>query len=117
MYPVVSWPLSRRIRNMPFRNDSVISPSSSTFSSFALIRAPSAHHGDRRGLGPLLALPRLKAHLGAFGQALVAGAADLAVMDEQVLAALVGLNEPVSLGVVEPLHSSGCHLHLPSYSS
>src|SRR5690348_4121760 len=110
MYPVVSWPLSRRMRNMPFRSDSVISPSSSTFSSLALMRsAPSAHDGDRRGLGALLALSRLVRHLGTLGEALVARADDPAVMDEQVLPALVGLDEPIPLGVVEPLHCPGCH--------
>src|SRR5690349_10765895 len=106
MYPVVSWPLSSAIRKRPLRSDSVTSPSTSTFSSLTLIWLLSASRGDVSRLGDLLAL----------GQALVARADNRAVMDEQILTALVGLDEPVALLVVEPLHSSGCHETPPFHS-
>src|SRR5437763_6694840 len=104
------------MRNIPFRSDSVISPSSSTFSSL-LLRASSSRERDSGGLGALLPLPRLEGNLRSLGQALVPAAGDLAVVDEQVLAALVRLDEPVALLIVEPLHRSGCHETPPSLLS
>src|SRR5690242_232246 len=116
MYPVVSWPLSSSIRKRPFRSDSVTSPSTSTFSSFTLMSPPLLDQHYAGCLGALLALASLVCDLGALGQALEALAGDLAEMDEQVLTALVGLDKPVALLVVEPLHSSGCHQTPPSTS-
>src|SRR5205085_10877245 len=64
---------------------------------------------DVRGLRPLRALAGLELDLRAFDEGLEALASDLRVMDEQVLPALLGLDEAVALRVVEPLHGSGCH--------
>ena len=44
-----------------------------------------------------------------FGQRLEAGAVDVRVMDEQVLTAIVGDDESVTLLIVEPLHCTLCH--------
>ena len=71
--------------------------------------------GSDRGRGVSIALER--ALLGiddgtgrrALGERLVAVADDRAVVDEHVLAAVVRGDEPVTLGVVEPLHGSCCH--------
>src|SRR5689334_2310879 len=116
MYPVVSWPLSSAIRKRPLRSDSVTSPSTSTFSSLTLIWLLSAGRGDVGRLGALLALAGLVCDLRALGQALVARTHNGAVVDKQVLTALVGLDKPVALLVVEPLHSSGCHETPPFHS-
>src|SRR5436190_18529852 len=116
MYPVVSWPLSSAIRKRPLRSDSVTSPSTSTFSSLTLIWLLSASRGDVGRLGALVALAGLVCDLRALGQALVARADNRAVVDDQVLAALVRLDEPVALPVVEPLHSYGCHETPPFHS-
>src|SRR5205807_854566 len=71
--------------------------------------APLGDGDDVRGLGPLRALTGLVFDLRPFGERLEAVAADLRVMDEQVLTAVLGLDEAVALRVVEPLHASGCH--------
>src|SRR6476646_3234051 len=67
------------------------------------------HERDARRLGTLRALSGLELHLRVLGERLVALADDCAVVDEQVLAAVVGDNEPIPLVGVEPLHGSGCH--------
>src|SRR5437762_3211533 len=64
---------------------------------------------DVFGLRALRALGGLELHLRALGERLVALADDRAVVDEQVLTALVGGDEPVPLVGVEPLHGSSCH--------
>src|SRR5919204_6367444 len=113
------------MRYMPLRKASITSPSSSIFSSF-----PSAIHSPRscsartshgsagrprpvrglrerrhvRRLGALVAFARLELDLRAFGQRPEAVTLDLRVMDEQVLAALLGRDEPVALRIAEPLH-------------
>src|SRR5215217_8896106 len=62
----------------------------------------------RRGgaFGPFLGLV---ADLGALGQGLESLAEDRAVMDEHVLRAVVGRDEPVALIVAEPLDCSSGH--------
>src|SRR4051794_38819460 len=57
-------------------------------------------------LGPGLAVER---HLRALGEGRVAVADDAGVMDEQVLASLIGSDEAEALLVREPLDGSGCH--------
>src|SRR3954465_4201480 len=64
-----------------------------------------------RALGTLL---RLVAHLGALAERLEAAALDRAVVNEEVLAAVVGRNESKALVVTKPLHSSCRHLGSPS---
>src|SRR3954453_22673735 len=64
---------------------------------------------DACRLGALRALCGLELHLRALGQRLVALADDRAVVDEQVLTAYVGGDEPVPLVGVKPLHGSSCH--------
>src|SRR6478736_8225866 len=110
---------------MPFRNASTISPVISTFSSFCAMAAsfprrfvsavagfrPPPNAGladdrDVRGLGALLALLSLVLDLCAFIERLVATSLNRAEMDEEVLAALVGRDEPVPLLRVEPLNGS-----------
>src|SRR5712692_3407723 len=61
-------------------------------------------------LGALLALARLVFDLGTLGQRLEAVAGDVGVMHEEILAAVLGGDEAVSLGIVEPLDGSGCHV-------
>src|SRR5947199_9198568 len=59
-----------------------------------------------RALGPGFGVV---ADLRALGERLEAAAGDATVVHEQVLALIVGWDEPVALVVVEPLHGSGCH--------
>src|SRR5919198_3683492 len=116
---------------MPLRKASTTSPSSSIFSSFpaTFTSFPTSAHPASGGvgaddqrladrddvgrLGALRPLARLELHLRTLGQGLEALARDLRVVDEQVLAALGGLDEPVALRVVEPLHGSGRHVTPP----
>src|SRR5919197_5420621 len=117
---------------MPLRKASTTSPSSSIFSSFpatftsfrtharpARADGAGADHlrlADRDDVGrfgALRPLARLELHLRTLGQGLEAFARDLRVVDEQVLAAFFGLDEPVALRVVEPLHGSGRHITPP----
>src|SRR4051812_33806660 len=58
-------------------------------------------------LGPVLGVV---ADLRALGERLEAVAGDARVVHEQVLALVVGRDEPEALIVVEPLHGSGCHM-------
>src|SRR4051794_194088 len=64
------------------------------------------------GLGAFVTLLGLVLHLRTLGERPVAAALDRAEVDEQVLAALIGGDEPVTLVRVEPLDSSGCHICL-----
>src|ERR1700750_1446858 len=57
-------------------------------------------------LGPFLGLV---AHLGALGQGLEALTQDGAVMNEDVLRAVIGRDEPVALVVAKPLYGSSMH--------
>src|SRR5881398_1860047 len=72
----------------------------------------SLDDGHVRRLGTLLTLLGLVLHLRAFVEGAVPRALDRAEVDEQVLPALVGGDEPVALVRVEPLDSSGCHFCL-----
>src|SRR3954452_25353426 len=108
---MVVCPLSSWIRNMPFRSDSVTSPSSSIFSSFTLICVlPQSDGYHVRRLGTLLALTGFVGDLCALDEGLEPSAGDRAEMDEDILAAVVGGDESISLRIVEPLHGSGCHI-------
>jgi hypothetical protein len=62
--------------------------------------------GCRWTFGTLLSVV---AHLCPFGERFEAAALDGAVVDEQVLAAVIGRDEAIALVVAEPLHSSGGH--------
>src|SRR6185312_2232824 len=74
----------------------------------------STDRADVRRLRALLALGRLEFDFRALGEALEACAGDTAVMDEEVLPAVVRRDEAVPLAVVEPLDGSCCHVsHLP----
>src|SRR5215211_895960 len=75
----------------------------------ALAVPPLGDELDVLRLGALRTLGALELDLRAFGERLVALSDDRAVVDEQVLAAVLGLDEAVTLSVVEPLHGSGCH--------
>src|SRR6476620_462085 len=57
-------------------------------------------------LGPVLGVV---ADLRAFGQRLEPATGDAGVMHEQILALIVGRNEPEALLVTEPLYGSRCH--------
>src|SRR3954470_14516843 len=72
---------------------------------------------DVRGCGALRTLLCVVAHLRALGQRLEAAALDRAVMHEQVLALVIGRDEPEALVVVEPLDGSRCHVFFPSWGS
>src|SRR5690242_3577985 len=63
-----------------------------------------------RALGAFLGLV---AHLGTLREGLEALAKDGAVMDEDVLRAVIGRDEPVALVVAEPLDCSSRHLLPP----
>src|SRR3954467_13532469 len=65
--------------------------------------------GGRRALRTLLCVV---AHLRALGQRLEAAALDRAVMHEQILALVIGRDEPKALVIVEPLNGSCCHLEV-----
>src|SRR5436309_9298265 len=69
---------------------------------------------DVARLGALVALGGLELHGRAFGERLVAVACDVAVVHEEILPALGGGDEAVTLRIVEPLHGSSSHKkHLP----
>src|SRR5207247_7514271 len=65
---------------------------------------------DVRGGRALGSLDHVEGHRLVFFQRFVAGHLDIAVMREQVLAAVVRRDEPETLGVVEPLHFSCRHV-------
>src|SRR3954453_17309958 len=71
-------------------------------------------HLDVRGCRALGTFLGLVAHLGALAERLEAAALDRAVVNEEVLAAVVGRDESKALVVTEPLHSSCRHLCSPS---
>src|SRR5205823_2382206 len=75
------------------------------------VSALACDRHDVGRLGALLPLAGLELDPGALVQRLVALARDLREMDEQVLAALVGGDEPIALRSVEPLHGTGSHVH------
>jgi hypothetical protein len=69
--------------------------------------------GAEIGGGGLAALhAHLEAHLLAFVQARQTGGLHGGDVHEHVLAALVGDDEPIPLGGVEPLHSASGHAAL-----
>src|ERR1044071_6360044 len=67
----------------------------------------SAEADDVLGRGALGALHGVELDALALAERAEAAALDGAVMDEQVLAAVLGRDEPEALGVVEPLHGTG----------
>src|SRR5947208_1633214 len=71
---------------------------------------------DVRGVGALRAGLGVVADLRALRQRLEAAAGNAAVVHEQVLALVVGRDEPEALVVTEPLNGSGCHLVPPGMS-
>src|SRR3954470_17461554 len=103
------------MRYIPLRNASTTSPSSSIFASLpsAIVTRPPSRWSPP---GPR-PLARLVLDLRALSERLEARARDLRMMDEQVLAALFGGDEPVALRVVEPLHSASCHRKNTSLTS
>src|SRR5439155_16800577 len=72
--------------------------------------ASSLLRSDVDRLGALLALARLVLDLCALAQRLEAVTGDVRVVHEEILAAILGGDEAVSLGIVEPLDGSGCHV-------
>jgi hypothetical protein len=66
---------------------------------------------DICGLRSFLALHNLELHRVAFLQALVAFAGDGAVVNEHI-GSIVPSNEPISFGIIEPLHSSFQSIHV-----
>src|SRR4051794_20286173 len=104
-WPSTSWPLSSCTRNMAFGRASTTSPSNSTFSSLD----KALKHPHVRGLWALRALPELVGHLRPFGERPEATPGDRREMDERVLAAVIGGDEPEALLVAEPLHDTGSH--------
>src|ERR1700749_2035742 len=68
-----------------------------------------AENVDVRSLRALVALLSLVLDLRAFVQRAVPASLNRAEVDEEILAALIGSDEPVPLVRVEPLDSSGCH--------
>src|SRR5215217_6210284 len=71
--------------------------------------------GDVLRLHALTPLGRLVGDLGALLEALVALSRDAVVMHEEVLASLVGGDEPVALIVAEPLDRSLGHVWSPPF--
>src|SRR5262249_15637237 len=65
--------------------------------------------GDVTSLGALRAILDLVLNSRALGEGLEPLGLDRAEVDENVLAAVGRGDEPVALGVVEPLHGAGCH--------
>src|SRR3954454_4668184 len=85
-------------------------PAASTRSSGWSTRVGLDDRLHVRGSRALVALLGVVAHLRAVGQRLEAAALDRAVMHEQILAGVIGCDEPEALVVVEPLDGSCCHL-------
>src|SRR5215211_3047582 len=71
--------------------------------------------GDVVRLHALTSLRRFVRHLGAFLEALEALSRDAVVVHEEILAALVGGDEPVTLIVAEPLNRSLGHIWSPPF--
>src|SRR5829696_586111 len=74
--------------------------------SWKAVSSDDAHVG---GVGALGALFLLVLDLRAVLERLVAAAGDRGVVDEEVLAVVVGGDEAVALVVAEPLHGSSGH--------
>src|SRR3990170_658128 len=102
------------MRNIPLRNASTTSPSSSIFSSFSAMIA-SLDQDDVERLRALLTLARLELDLRTLSERLEAVAADAGVVDEEILRAVLRCDEAVALRIVEPLHCSCCHVNTPPY--
>jgi hypothetical protein len=62
---------------------------------------------DVLGRGALLALHHVELHALTLGERLEAAALDGRVVDEAILAAVLGGDEAEALGVVEPLDGTG----------
>src|SRR2546422_1575586 len=92
------------------------SPSSSIFCSFSATARPLLRRDDVDRLGALLTLARLELDFRSLGQRLEAVASDVGVMHEEILPAVLRRDESISLGIVEPLDGSGCHVNLPCFS-
>src|SRR6185312_8760963 len=78
--------------------------------SRSTVRAGSRRLGDVGCLRPLLALHDLELHAIAFSQGFESVPLDGAEVNEDVGATLAG-DEPIALGVVEPLHGAGKTSH------
>src|SRR2546423_5905613 len=91
------------------------SPSSSIFCSFSATVYPLLRRNDVDRLRAFLTLARLELDLCPLGERLEAIAPDVGVMHEEILPAVLGRDEAVSLGIVEPLDGSGCHINLPCF--
>src|SRR3954453_13228945 len=63
-------------------------------------------------LRALVAGLRLVLDPGALGERAIAVRLDAAVVDEQVLRAFIGRDEPEALLVAEPLNGASCHVFL-----
>src|SRR5215210_2542268 len=116
---------------MELRRASMTSPSISTFSSFPIPHLSGrstvtatgaaatalerrydelrADRGDVSRLGAFLALSLFELDARTLGQGLEALTGDVAVMDEEILGALVRGDEAIPLAVVEPLDGSASH--------
>src|SRR6478735_9672494 len=70
---------------------------------------------DVRCLRALRALAGLERDLRPLGERLEAVTGDVAVMHEQVLRPLGGLDKTETLRIVEPLHGSFCHMKYTSH--
>jgi hypothetical protein len=70
-------------------------------------RDRAAERDDVLGGRALLALHHVALDALALGQRLEAAALDGRVVDEEILAAVLGRDEAEALGVVEPLHGAG----------
>src|ERR671918_446853 len=105
-WPSTSCPLSSCTRNMAFGSASTTSPSNSTFSSFA----KSSDHPYVRRLWAFRALSELVLDPRALRERTEAVALDGGEVDERVLAAFIGGDEPEALLVAEPLHDTRFHL-------
>src|SRR5207248_5092660 len=81
---------------------------------FSLLRERLQRLDVRRGRA-LLALRHVEGDLLAILQRLVAGALDRAVMGEEIFAAVIRRDEPETLGVVEPLNGTCCHVFSNPY--
>src|SRR5215212_5555723 len=78
------------------------------------VAASPLEGGDVRRRGALGTLLGVEADLRALGERLEAAALNRTVVDEQVLAGIIGRDETEALVVVEPLNCSCCHVLAPS---
>src|SRR3954471_7002741 len=76
------------------------------------LRGAALLHLDVRRGGALGTRLGLVADLRTLGERFEAAAGDARVVDEQVLALVVGRDEAEALLVAEPLDGSGCHMPL-----